>query len=226
MEQLAPFLFVGGMLLILSGLFFYSRYQTKQREAAIERIASTLGYIFERQSSSLLQRFGKQPELLPRQRRGKLLNILHGEVKRQPLMVFDYRYITGSGRSRRAHYQTTYAAELPLSDLPPFSIRRRAWHSNLTGWLRSQQVSVDYHAAFEERFVLQYAGDPSNLETHLPPAFLDLTLDFERLELTCNGRWLAIANARRRLDADIASYETFIERSTNLSRILMDKYLQ
>ncbi len=81
-------------------------------------------------------------------------NILSGSENGELLRVFDYSYITGSGRSTVEHKYSVVAVQLP-EQLPALIFRKRVLNDRFAG-LRGEEFVLTGNDLFDDRFRVQW----------------------------------------------------------------------
>lgn len=92
--------------------------------------------------------------LFSRGRDHRLENMMEGPMSGFGLRIFDYAFVTGSGKSRKTHRQTVAAIELPGAPLPEFELfpeRLCHWFAELVGY---RDIDFDGHDAFNRAYRL------------------------------------------------------------------------
>ena len=141
--------------IILVVIFLIRRANAKERTQTLSGIAAELNLEFSPVGEeSLKVQLGEFP-LLNKGRKGQLTNVCVGGTDEVELWIFDYRYITGFGRSRRVHKQTVVAMQSALLNLPEFRMRPERMFDRVGQMLGLQDIDFEEHLAFSQQFVLQ-----------------------------------------------------------------------
>jgi hypothetical protein len=178
-----------GTLLVLAsgclavGVTVLVRNRTVRRAHALRAFAEGLGWSFVEEvpfdAVPDLDRF----ELFSSGRSKKLRNLLASPPGATRALVFDYRYVTGGGKSRRTHQQTVFYATREELDLPAFSLRPEHLLHRFASLLGYQDIDFPRRPEFSMRFLLRGEDEP-----RIRAAFGEGVLRFfeERLR-TCAG---------------------------------------
>ena len=168
-----PILFVG-LLLVLMGVIAYLAYRAeKKRTVGWRQAANDLGFQFAPDPSEEI--LGRYPgfHLFSQGRRRDVQNLLRGKAGGLEVSIFDYSYVTGSGKSRRTWRQTVLAFEIDDADLPGFSLRPEMWFHKVGQWLGYKDIDFDTHPTFSKRYLLR-----SEEEDEIRALFTDRVLEY------------------------------------------------
>jgi hypothetical protein len=160
-----------------------SRRASQERANGFRELAAELGWAYIEQvdfdAVPNLDRF----ELFARGRSKRLGNLLTSSEGERRRMVFDYKYVTGSGKSTQTHRQTVLYATSDELALPTFSLRPENLLHRFAQLFGYQDIDFSGRPEFSRRFLLR-AED----EAGVRGAFREDVLRFfeER-----PGRWAA-----------------------------------
>jgi hypothetical protein len=160
MDDLIPILIFGGFFLI-SGLgTLLAWWGEKRRREAWRSVADRLALAFEEQGGEIDEAYaGLGLFRLGNRRRWK--NVLSGETGGVLLRLFDYEYITGSGKNASTHRRTVCIARnalfnAPGRGLPAVSIRPQHGFADAVGRLfGAQDIDFEEDPDFSGAFVVQ-----------------------------------------------------------------------
>lgn len=143
------------------------------------------------------------------------LNVLEGRVEGLPAKIFEYRYMTGSGKSTAEHFFTVVSCEFhaPKSYT---GFRRYGWRDPLLG----KQDIVTHHASFDDAYYV-YADEWGLLQNEFTPDLAQGFVNGQIYDLViAERRMTACAKGRlktQNLDALVAEIEVVV-------RYLLTKY--
>ena len=98
---------------------------------------------------------------------------MYGEASGIKTAVFDYFYITGSGRSAARHYQTVVYLEPANLALPYFSLRPEGLMSKVLSAFGYQDIDFGQRPEFSRQYILRGQDEPAIRQT-----FNDAVLSF------------------------------------------------
>lgn len=192
--------------------------QNDKRTRAMEQLALETGLEFKVTEPYLadeIQRSGL--DLFRRGRSRVVRNLLHGPYRDATMMTFDYRYITGSGKYRRRHWQTVILFSWNQIKLPEFRMRPRGFIDTLVGLVVPRGVNIkDYPAFFQNYYLVGWS------EEAVLRVFYDIVAEFcqdrPRLVLESSGNWLLVRRPHRWIKA--SDMQEFIEEAQHVCDLL------
>lgn len=102
-----------------------------------------------------------------------ITNILYGQLDGVKAALFDYQYVTGSGKSRRTHNQSVVYFEPPNLNLPSFSLRPERTFHKIIAAFGYQDIDFGNRPEFSKRYLLRGENEPAVRST-----FSDAALGF------------------------------------------------
>ena len=149
-------MFAGVAALIVVGIVYGIR-KARERREAMARLAAELG----------LQHYADDPWDIPvRYQRFSLFsqghsrhasNILAGQIDGRSVMLFDYRYTTGSGKNQTTHYYRAGILQTPIT-APKLTLRPESILDSVASWVgyddidfESDEFSRRYFVKCEDR---------------------------------------------------------------------------
>lgn len=118
LAQFGPFGFIAlglGVFGLIGGLAYY---QARQRTKALQQLAESMGFQFSPAAGLEMIRHFPRFQVLTAGRSQRISNLLNGSTESTQVMMFDWKYVTGSGKNSHTHHMTIVAirsAELGLS---------------------------------------------------------------------------------------------------------------
>jgi hypothetical protein len=112
-------------------------------------------------------------------------NVMQGELDGVTVSLFDYTYVTGSGKSRSDHHQTVVGLSLPALSLPAFVLKPENIFHKVGSAFGFQDIDFPEAPNFSKRFLLRRAQEHA-----IRAAFKPIVLSFfERHEgMSAEGR--------------------------------------
>lgn len=154
-------------------LIIYNKRKERARTQALQREAATLGWSFS-PNAPMNMIPGLERFTLFSHGRGKVIkNFMYGEAQGCKAAVFDYIYVTGSGKSQQTHYQTVVYLEPPNLALPMFALRPENFFNRMLSALGYQDIDFGQRPEFSQQFILRGQDEPAIRQT-----FEDRVLSF------------------------------------------------
>ena len=170
---LLPFLFVALFLGLFVLLYFYNQQKENERTRQLQLAAGQLGWSFLADAA-----FNMIPGLdrfaLFNQGHGKQIrNMMYGEASGVKAAVFDYIYVTGSGKHRQTHHQSVVYLEPQNLGVPYFSLRPEGFMHKIFQAFGYQDIDFGQRPEFSRRYILRGQDEPA-----IRQAFTDGLLSF------------------------------------------------
>ena len=162
---LLPLLPVAIGIVIAVLLILYRRNQARKRTQIMQAAAAQLGWTFSAQAPwnyiTGLDRF----TLFSQGHNKEIRNMMYGQASGIKTGVFDYFYITGSGRSAARHYQTVVYLEPANMAVPYFSLRPEGLMSKVLSAFGYQDIDFGQRPEFSRQYILRGQDEPSIRQT-------------------------------------------------------------
>lgn len=123
MKQLLPYLFVAGMLAIMMWIGLVSAFFARRRRLALEQLAESLGFTFTAVAGDEIRADIPKFALLHTGRQPQIENLLSGSTATTQVLIFDWRFVTGSGKNIQTHVSTVIAIQSTELQLPHWLCR-------------------------------------------------------------------------------------------------------
>ena len=186
---------------------YYSYRRENQRTADLQRVAEEMGFAFSRGDNTLLSELGGV-DLFSRGRSRRVFNLLRGTIRRQPVSVFDYSYVTGSGKHRHTWRHSVACFQLDGTSLPAFSLRPEGIFAKIGGMFGYQDIDFTHNPTFSKQYLLRGQD-----ESAIRALFRDDVLDFYAaqpgLSTEVNGNYLVFYRHASRVEP--STIRSFIE---------------
>ena len=153
------------ILIVVFGLtaiiVVYSRKKERERTQALQMTAGQLGWSFAAKAPMNmipgLERFA-----LFNQGHGKeIRNFMYGEASGVKAAVFDYFYVTGSGKNRQTHAQTVVYLEPVYLSIPFFSLRPEGFMLKIFTAFGYQDIDFGQRPEFSKNYILRGPDEPA-----------------------------------------------------------------
>ena len=164
------------ILLVLSPLvliLLFAAWREKKRTQALAQIAAGLGFEFFPTGDSVYLARLAGLELFSRGRQKKLWNHMRGASHSFEVNIFDYSYVTGSGRSSRTWKQTIICLQSPALRLPDFMLSIKSFWNMIGAIFGHTEIEIEGHPVFSKMYALR-GSDPDAIRQ----TFTDTVLSF------------------------------------------------
>jgi hypothetical protein len=144
---------------LVAGLFVffmvYTYRQGKQRTADLQRVADELGFEFLPGGDDNFLSNPNSFHLFSQGRSRRLFNLMRGKTKNFDVSIFDYHYVTGTGKHRHTWRQTVVCFQVNSVCLPTFSLGpENVWHK-IGVWFGYQDINFAGHPVFSKNYLLR-----------------------------------------------------------------------
>jgi hypothetical protein len=167
------------MLVVGVSAYLYSRRMANQRREEFEHLAKGRGWQFTPsiEPEQCLE-WGAFP-LFERGSRGsrRATNLITCEMDGMHVVLFDYRFVTGSGKNRTRHDQSVICLRSDRLKLPSFELRPEHFGHKIASVFGFKDIDFDASPEFSSRYLLRGENESrvrtlfgSNLRRHLEDA--------------------------------------------------------
>lgn len=155
---MSPLLIVFGALALIGGAIYAVHRAEQQRREALARIAGTLGFHFT--PGDAVQPGGGFP-LYERGHGRRASNLMTGETAGQPVELFDYRFVTGSGKNQTTHNQTVVVFPQGARGLPDFELSPENILHKIGQVFGYQDFDFEDDPEFSKSYLLRGRDEPA-----------------------------------------------------------------
>lgn len=213
-------LFVFVFLLIIGGVIAASAYAKKrerERTEHLQAIANLLGWQFGQEAPMDWIPDMDKFTLFNQGHSRSIKNIMFGHTNGVKAALFDYVYVTGSGKHQATHYQSVVYFEPRDLNIPFFSLRPEHFLHKLITAFGYQDIDFGNRPTFSSQYLLRGAEEQAIRNT-----FNDVLLAFyETNQGTCTdggGNQVFIFRQGHRSPPD--QVQTFINWAEGLQNLL------
>jgi len=149
------------LVLILAGaavmviVIAFAYLSERRRTEALAEIAGGLGFTFSpKDNEAFLSRFSGL-YLFSHGRSKKIQNLMRGTFSGVDVAIFDYKYVTGSGKNSHTWRQSVICFEVQDCTFPTFSLRpEKVWHK-LGSAFGAQDIDFEDYPTFSSHYLLR-----------------------------------------------------------------------
>ena len=194
---LAPIFFVVAFAALAFFIYFHNRKKERERTEQFRAVAAQLAWKFA-EESPLNMIAGLEHFTVFNQGHSKeIKNFMYGEANGVKAAVFDYVFVTGSGKHRSVHHQSVTYLEPANLRVPYFSLRPEGFMTKIFQAFGYQDIDFGQRPEFSKQYLLRGQEEPA-----IRQAFNDRLLSFfESYHGTCvdgGGNQLFIFRAGHR----------------------------
>ena len=188
MDFLFPTIVVG-VIALVAGIIYASHVAEKKRTEGFQKAAGELGFDFLPLGDTAFFESLKIFHLFSQGHSKKMWNLLRGRTQDLEVAIFDFRYITGSGKHSHTWNQTVIAFQFDGPALPTFSLRPENIGHRISAWFGYQDINFDSHRNFSRKYLLR-GSDENAIRALFTANVLDFYEDKHGLSTEGSGNTL------------------------------------
>lgn len=147
-----PRIVIGGLLALAAIVVVVGLIREVRRNKALQKAATDLGMSFDAKPT---QSLGLGFELMDRGRRGSWRNLIAGPIEDLEVSIFDYSYVTGSGKNSNTRRVSAVLLKMQSARVPCFALTRESLLHRVGAALGFQDIDFEEDPEFSKRFVLK-----------------------------------------------------------------------
>ena len=152
---LAPILFAFTVLAFVIFLIFYNRKKERERTEQLRAVAAQLVWNFAEEAPFNMIAGLEQFTLFNQGHSKQIKNFMYGEANGVKAAVFDYTYVTGSGKHRQVHNQSVTYLESGNLRAPYFSLRPEGFFTKIMQAFGYQDIDFGQRPEFSKQYLLR-----------------------------------------------------------------------
>jgi len=146
-----------------------ARKLERERTSGLKSSATLLGWQFAEEAPlSYLPNPGNFA-LFGQGHNKQIKNLMYGETNGVKAALFDYIYVTGSGKSRQTHYQSVVYFEPRHLNIPFFSLRPENVLHKMIAVFGYQDIDFGHRPTFSSQYLLRGADEQAIRSTFNEP---------------------------------------------------------
>lgn len=153
-------LIFGGIAVLAGGLTLLHRAKEKKRRAAYEEFCLVRGFTFEAERPDGARRFTGVLEVLEQGRNRRWGYTVSGTKNQMPFTAFEYRWVTGGGKSSSTHHLAGIMWEDTGASFPKFTLSPEGWFSRLGEMFGMQDIDFADSPDFSKAYRLKGPNEP------------------------------------------------------------------
>lgn len=170
---LAPILFTASFLIVFLFVYLYQRKKERERTEAMRSVANFLQWNFVDVAPWNMIANLDNFTLFNHGHSKQVKNFMYGEANGVKAAMFDYIYVTGSGKNRATHFQTVTYLEPANLRTPYFSLRPEGFFTKIMTAFGYQDIDFGQRPEFSNKYLLRGQD-----EMAIRQAFNDQLLSF------------------------------------------------
>ncbi|MHC5054299.1 MAG: hypothetical protein ACYTKD_06235 [Planctomycetota bacterium] len=156
MDEAGPVLIFILIACAVGFFIWFAYYLERIRREAMAALAARLGYDFSAGDPWDIPDRHDFTDLFSRGHSRRAWNVINGERDGVRVMLFDYRYTTGSGKNKSTHSRTPVVLEMPGQDFPGFYLRREGFFDKVAAAVGFDDIDFESNE-FSKRYYVKCA---------------------------------------------------------------------
>lgn len=194
------------IILVFVIVIVVSVMHEKKRREGLQLAAERLGLSFDPAGGDVLTREFARFHLFDTGRGRKAQNLMHGGGRDAEVLIFDYQFVTGSGKHRHTHRQTVVAFPLGTRLLPDFEVRPENVFHKIGTAFGYQDIDFAERPGFSSRFLVR-GKDEEAVRALFDERRIEALEGTPGICVEGGGAWLVVYRAgKRRNPNDIAAF--------------------
>ncbi|QDV28042.1 hypothetical protein [Aureliella helgolandensis] len=209
-----------GVLLIMGGVHFYSSLKEKERRASFKREAEAMGLSCH---DRLLQTDEIDFNVFPLASRGRSqesTNSIVADSGELRMVVFDFKYVTGSGKNKSVHRQSVMMASSDRLHLPEFTLTPESFWQRFAEFMTGKDIDFEEDPEFSKAFYLRSPSE-QNVRNYMTPARRHALLKYPQVYLEARFQGFILYHPRSRLKVE--EVKTFMEDALGIYAALLEE---
>jgi len=210
-NNLITFVIVVGILGVIS-IVIFAIVSERKRTAAIEQLARDMGFAFIPDGTVFFEQPFALLHLFTQGHSKKIHNVLSGQLEDIEVLLFDYRYTVGSGRSSSTHQLTVAAFRAPDSNLPSFELRPEHLFHKIGQAFGYQDIDMEDYTDFSNRYLLR-GQDEQAVRAAFSPQTIHGLEGEKNWCIEASDQWMVIYNHKH---IKPEQWPEFLDKTWNL----------
>ena len=177
---------LGGTVAVVIGIYIGMLYTNRKRTQALKSLAASLSFTFsEKDDGSLMARMSVF-HLFSQGYGRRITNIFTGKFNLVPVVVMDYKYTTGSGKSSHTWVQTVLVMDCEKLQLPRFILHPESIFDKIGSIFGRKDINFDTAPVFSKRYFLR-GDDEAAVRGLFNARILGYFEQHQGLSIECDG---------------------------------------
>ncbi len=151
-----PWIILAVVIVILGGVMVFSIFLERKRTENIKALAGSLAMKYQAaDSGNIVLKSCYASKLLNTGRRRKIYNILAKSEDGLDIIMFDYKYVTGTGKHQTTHKKFITLIRSKDIELPIFHMRPEGFGDKLSNLFGYKDIDFPNNVRFSDSYLLQ-----------------------------------------------------------------------
>ncbi len=186
----------------------------KRRRKALIALAGRYGLSHEDSDPTLLDQSFTSFPLFDQGYSRDYTNIMKGNIDNLPVVLFDYKYTVGGGKSSSTYRQTVACYRLEESSLPKFDLSPENVVHKIASMFGYQDIDFSSHEGFSKSYLLRGPEETPirSLFSHETLSYLESHTGWS---VEGGGEWVAVFKPNRRITTE--NFRNFLDDTRGIA---------
>ena len=143
-------------------IYFHNRRKERERTEQFRAVAAQLAWKFADESPFNMIAGLEHFTLFNQGHSKQIKNFMYGEANGVKAAVFDYVFVTGSGKHRSVHHQSVTYLEPANLRVPYFSLRPEGFFTKIMQAFGYQDIDFGQRPEFSKQYLLRGQDEPAH----------------------------------------------------------------
>ncbi|MHC4201700.1 MAG: hypothetical protein ACYSU0_17070, partial [Planctomycetota bacterium] len=148
-------------------------------------------------------------------------NVINGERDGSAVMIFDYRYTTGSGKNKSTHSRSVMIVEMPEQSFPELLIRREGFFDKIAAAVGFDDIDFESHE-FSRKYYVK-SRDKRFAYDVVDARMMEFLLDVGDLSVEMEGSDIAFCERRLSVEGIERLHDVAWEFIGHMSKLALDR---
>jgi len=214
---------VVSMIALVPIVIRYGRKRIKQRMETLSKLANHFGLdYYEIDNENRLKQALHSFKLFQNGRGHKASNLLVSRMGHLQQVIFDLKYVEGSGDNANTKNITILLIECPDGTLPSFTLSREfGMIRKVSNFFGMDDIDFDSHKTFSDQYLLK-GEDEGRIRETFNSSVLDYFTEHPGLTVEGGGRYLYVSTSFTLLKPEEKLYQELMDMGEELSELFFE----
>jgi len=136
---------------VVTGLVYYTAYLRRKK---LGELAASMGLLYSEEGPDIGLLQGTGLEIFGYGHTRKAINMIESSTSAGPMRVFDYTYVTGSGKHRNSHSYTVALVDCPQVTVPHFDLKPENFLYKIGEFIGFKDIDLPGFPIFSDKYRL------------------------------------------------------------------------
>ncbi len=220
MELYIPFLIFGLYIIIAGVLIINSIKREKKRGEQLQLLAQQFKLGYQKDDTNRILKVVKKFKMLSIGRKHKIYNILLKESNDITILLFDFKYTTGSGKNSSTQYRSIAYVKSKHFELPYFSIGPENFFHTIGKFFGYKDINFEMYPEFSKKYLLK-GEDELSIERIFNRKIINFFLKKSKFSMEADRQEFVMTQGYRRKKID--EIEGFLREVIEVGQLFLEQ---